>query len=131
MTLAMATSIDFQQLLRAERRRAIESRKKKAAAVGGENSALCKGAPVMPARESSIEIELGKYRCGSLKHVYYIPDFLSRREETVLVAEVEDHGENKKPWVQLTQRRLQNIGGVPHFNGMISEPLPAFVQKLN
>ena len=127
----MATSIDFQQLLREERRRAIESRKKKASPNGGENSALYEGAPAMQARESSIEIELGKYRCGSLENVYYIPDFLSRGEETALVAEVEEHGKNKKPWVQLTQRRLQNIGGVPHFNGMISEPLPAFVQKLN
>ena len=39
----MRTSIDFQQLLREERRRAIESRKKKASPNGGKNSAFVYG----------------------------------------------------------------------------------------
>ena len=78
--------------------------KKEGGSGGRRNSALCK-APVMPAREVSKEIDLGKYRCGSLKHVYYIPT--SSVEGETVVAEVEDHGKNKKPWVHLTQRRLQ------------------------
>lgn len=34
----------------------------------------------------------------------------------------------KPKWEQLSNRRLLNYGGVPHNNGMLAEPMPAWLQ---
>lgn len=54
--------------------------------------------------------------------VYYIPDFISRDEESHLLNKI--YSVPKPKWTQLSNRRLQNWGGIPHPKGMIAEKLP-------
>ncbi|XP_062844901.1 alpha-ketoglutarate-dependent dioxygenase alkB homolog 6 [Trichomycterus rosablanca] len=54
--------------------------------------------------------------------VYYIPDYISETEEEHLLQQV--YRTPKPKWTQLSGRRLQNWGGLPHPKGMISEKLP-------
>jgi len=55
--------------------------------------------------------------------IYYIPDFITPDEENLLLSEVQRAPKPK--WTQLSNRRLQNWGGVPHPRGMIAEELPS------
>lgn len=54
--------------------------------------------------------------------VYYIPNFITESEEKIIVDKV--NTAPKPKWTQLSNRRLQNWGGIPHSKGMISEPIP-------
>ncbi|XP_034156367.2 alpha-ketoglutarate-dependent dioxygenase alkB homolog 6 [Pangasianodon hypophthalmus] len=54
--------------------------------------------------------------------VYYIPDFITEAEEEYLLQQV--YKAPKPKWTQLSGRRLQNWGGLPHPKGMIAEKLP-------
>ncbi|KZC13388.1 putative alpha-ketoglutarate-dependent dioxygenase ABH6, partial [Dufourea novaeangliae] len=57
----------------------------------------------------------------------YIPNFITEKEELEIVKHV-----NKAPlpkWTQLSHRRLQNWGGIPHIKGMIAEDIPTWLQK--
>lgn len=58
--------------------------------------------------------------------VYYIPDFLSEQEETYLQQQV--YKSPKPKWTQLSGRRLQNWGGLPHPKGMLAETIPDWLQ---
>ncbi|XP_053691366.1 alpha-ketoglutarate-dependent dioxygenase alkB homolog 6 [Sabethes cyaneus] len=65
--------------------------------------------------------------------VYYIPDFITPHEESVVLSMIT---KTPKPrWTQLSHRRLINYGGVPHPKGMIAEEIPAwlrtFVNRVN
>lgn len=54
----------------------------------------------------------------------YIPNFITQEEEDEITKYV-----NSAPlpkWTQLTHRRLQNWGGIPHPRGMIAEEIPIF-----
>ncbi len=53
---------------------------------------------------------------------YYIPNFLNVEEEQLLLKNV--YNVPKTKWTQLSRRRLQNWGGVPHQNGMVPEAIP-------
>ncbi|XP_060086523.1 alpha-ketoglutarate-dependent dioxygenase alkB homolog 6-like, partial [Heteronotia binoei] len=57
---------------------------------------------------------------------YYIPDFITEAEEAHLLQQV--YGAPKPKWTQLSGRRLQNWGGLPHPKGMVSEKLPPWLQ---
>lgn len=59
--------------------------------------------------------------------VYYIPDFITEAEETEIIEKV--NSAPKPKWTQLSNRRLQNWGGVPHPNGMIAEAIPQWLKK--
>lgn len=59
--------------------------------------------------------------------VYYIPDFISEQEETYLQQQV--YKSPKPKWTQLSGRRLQNWGGLPHPKGMLAEQMPDWLQK--
>ena len=59
---------------------------------------------------------------------YYIPDFLSREREDLILREI--YRTPKVCWTQLRNRRLINFGGVPHPKGMIAEPLPTWLQAI-
>lgn len=54
--------------------------------------------------------------------VYYIPDFITVEEEASVIAHV--NSAPKPKWTQLSHRRLQNWGGIPHPKGMVAEKLP-------
>lgn len=63
---------------------------------------------------------------GALPTAYYIPDFISEEEESHLLQQVY---ESPKPkWTQLSGRRLQNWGGLPHPRGMLGEKIPDWLQ---
>lgn len=59
--------------------------------------------------------------------VYYIPDFITEDEETYLLQQV--YRSPKTKWTQLSGRRLQNWGGLPHPKGMLAEKIPDWLQK--
>ncbi|XP_028840164.1 putative RNA/DNA demethylase ALKBH6 [Denticeps clupeoides] len=59
--------------------------------------------------------------------VYYIPDFISEAEEDYLLQQV--YRAPKPKWAQLSGRRLQNWGGLPHLKGMVAEKLPDWLLK--
>uniref|UniRef100_A0A8B9H176 RNA-binding protein Nova-1-like n=1 Tax=Astyanax mexicanus TaxID=7994 RepID=A0A8B9H176_ASTMX len=54
--------------------------------------------------------------------VYYVPDFITEAEEEYLLQQV--YRAPKPKWTQLSGRRLQNWGGLPHPKGMLAEKLP-------
>lgn len=58
--------------------------------------------------------------------VYYIPDFISEEEEAYLLKQV--YSSPKPKWTQLSGRRLQNWGGLPHPKGMLVEKIPDWLQ---
>ncbi|KAJ0070677.1 hypothetical protein NL108_017489 [Boleophthalmus pectinirostris] len=58
--------------------------------------------------------------------VYYIPDFITEEEESYLLQQV--YKSPKTKWTQLSGRRLQNWGGLPHPKGMITEKIPEWLQ---
>ncbi|XP_033842817.1 alpha-ketoglutarate-dependent dioxygenase alkB homolog 6 [Periophthalmus magnuspinnatus] len=58
--------------------------------------------------------------------VYYIPDFITEEEESYLLQHV--YKSPKTKWTQLSGRRLQNWGGLPHPKGMIAEKIPEWLQ---
>lgn len=62
----------------------------------------------------------------ALPTVYYIPDFISEDEETFLLQQV--YKSPKTKWTQLSGRRLQNWGGLPHPKGMLAEKIPEWLQ---
>ena len=54
--------------------------------------------------------------------VYYVPNFITASEEEKLWQCV--YTAPKPKWKELSNRRLQNWGGLPHERGMVLEPLP-------
>lgn len=58
--------------------------------------------------------------------VYYIPDFITEDEESYLLQQV--YKAPKTKWTQLSGRRLQNWGGLPHPRGMVAEKIPDWLQ---
>uniref|UniRef100_A0A8C6TAT3 AlkB homolog 6 n=1 Tax=Neogobius melanostomus TaxID=47308 RepID=A0A8C6TAT3_9GOBI len=58
--------------------------------------------------------------------VYYIPDFITEEEESYLLEQV--YKSPKTKWTQLSGRRLQNWGGLPHPKGMVAEKIPEWLQ---
>eukprot|EP00794_Sanderia_malayensis_P019883 gene19883-21824_t len=81
---------------------------------------------------------------------YYFPDFISQEEESLLLGKI--YNAPKPKWTQLSNRRLQNWGGLPHpktnedirvtqkdrqpfvkipwiLKGMVSEKLPQWLSK--
>lgn len=62
---------------------------------------------------------------GPVADLYYLPDFLNEDEALAL-----EHAILATPqceWLTLPKRRLLNLGGVPHPDGVIAETLPAWL----
>uniref|UniRef100_A0A8D8NZF0 Alpha-ketoglutarate-dependent dioxygenase alkB homolog 6 n=1 Tax=Culex pipiens TaxID=7175 RepID=A0A8D8NZF0_CULPI len=66
------------------------------------------------------------FLCGGCPpSVYYIPNFITPQEESLILSTVE---RTPKPrWTQLAHRRLINFGGLPHPKGMIAEEIPSWL----
>lgn len=62
-----------------------------------------------------------------LPGLFYYEDFITPTTEEVLLEEI-----SKRPhaWKHLKNRKLQNWGGLPHIKGMLSTPLPSFLQSI-
>jgi len=74
-------------------------------------------------------VELGQHLVpGAPPSVYYVPDFITQAEEEGLLRQVAASPAPR--WTQLSNRRLQNLGGVPHPKGMLAERLPAWLAPL-
>merc|ERR1712226_4537 len=59
--------------------------------------------------------------------VYYMRNFITEEQEQELVRNI--NGAPQPKWVQLSNRRLQNWGGIPHAKGMIQDEIPKWLQK--
>ncbi|XP_077141877.1 putative RNA/DNA demethylase ALKBH6 [Ranitomeya variabilis] len=57
---------------------------------------------------------------------YYIPEYITAAEEEYLLRQV--YNAPKPKWTQLSGRKLQNWGGLPHPRGMVPEKLPPWLQ---
>ncbi|XP_072532166.1 alpha-ketoglutarate-dependent dioxygenase alkB homolog 6 [Salminus brasiliensis] len=78
------------------------------------------------AKPCRISEELGEYIVKDAPPtVYYVPDFITEAEEEYLLQQV--YRAPKPKWTQLSGRRLQNWGGLPHPKGMLAEKLPAWL----
>lgn len=53
---------------------------------------------------------------------YYIPNFITEEEEKNIISNV--YAAPKPKWTCLSNRKLQNWGGIPHPKGMITEEIP-------
>ncbi|XP_790566.4 alpha-ketoglutarate-dependent dioxygenase alkB homolog 6 [Strongylocentrotus purpuratus] len=79
-----------------------------------------------PLSTSEGGISLEKYRVKNAPDVaYYIPDFVTEQEGKYLLNQV--YAAPKPKWTHLSNRRLQNWGGLPHPKGMIAEGLPKWL----
>ncbi|XP_041468463.1 alpha-ketoglutarate-dependent dioxygenase alkB homolog 6-like isoform X1 [Lytechinus variegatus] len=71
-------------------------------------------------------VSLNEYRVKNAPNmVYYIPNFVTEEEGKYLLNQV--YTAPKPKWTQLSNRRLQNWGGLPHPKGMIAEELPKWL----
>ncbi|XP_034187901.1 putative RNA/DNA demethylase ALKBH6 [Osmia lignaria lignaria] len=61
------------------------------------------------------------------KLAMYIPNFVTSEEEEEIIKYVNNAPLPK--WTQLSHRRLQNWGGIPHPKGMIAEEIPSWLTK--
>ncbi|CAG9787552.1 unnamed protein product [Diatraea saccharalis] len=57
---------------------------------------------------------------------FYIPEFLTANEENIILSNI--YAVPKPKWTQLSNRRLQNWGGIPHVKGMIAENIPQWLE---
>lgn len=72
-------------------------------------------------------MDLSNFRVLSVPPtVYYIPNFISQEEEEYILKNV--YSVPKPKWTCLSNRRLQDYGGVPHEKGMIPEKMPSWLQ---
>ncbi|KAK0477040.1 hypothetical protein IW261DRAFT_302699 [Armillaria novae-zelandiae] len=75
-----------------------------------------------------MSFDLQKYSVRGCEGLYYVPDFVTEEEETYLVRKIKESPRQK--WKQLANRRSQLLGGeVTPKNVLVSQPLPAFVNK--
>ncbi|XP_072030830.1 alpha-ketoglutarate-dependent dioxygenase alkB homolog 6-like isoform X1 [Amphiura filiformis] len=71
-------------------------------------------------------LDLSKYKVKDAPDTaYYIPYFVTNEEGKYLWDQV--YGAPKPKWTQLSNRRLQNWGGLPHPKGMVAENLPKWL----
>ena len=75
-------------------------------------------------------VNLVSYLCHARlqqpRDVYYIPDFVTEQQETLLADAI---AADSRKWVQLRGRRLQCHGGTVLPEGTLSEPLPGHLQR--
>ncbi|KAK9880246.1 hypothetical protein WA026_010122 [Henosepilachna vigintioctopunctata] len=64
---------------------------------------------------------------GIPESVFYIPDFITSKEEEEILYNV--YSAPKPKWTCLLNRRLQDYGGVPSEKGMIPDKIPQWLQK--
>eukprot|EP01080_Neovahlkampfia_damariscottae_P007724 gene7724-12194_t len=80
-----------------------------------------------------------KFKIPNISTVFYIPEFISEEKEEeilknvkylILVTVMKIYSQNSSKWTNLLNRRLQNHGGIPNAQGMLSSPLPDWLNEL-
>jgi len=61
------------------------------------------------------------------ENIYYVKNFIDANEERCLIDNV--LSSPKPKWTVLSNRRLQNWGGLPHPKGMVRQQLPQWLEK--
>eukprot|EP01116_Phalansterium_solitarium_P011755 TRINITY_DN27525_c0_g1_i1.p1 TRINITY_DN27525_c0_g1~~TRINITY_DN27525_c0_g1_i1.p1 ORF type:complete len:242 (-),score=78.24 TRINITY_DN27525_c0_g1_i1:282-1007(-) len=67
-----------------------------------------------------------RYQVSNIPSAYYVPDYLSEEEQSALLTSIYQTGK----WKEVTGRRLQQHGGIPHPKGMVAVRLPEFLARL-
>ncbi|XP_069115985.1 alpha-ketoglutarate-dependent dioxygenase alkB homolog 6-like isoform X1 [Argopecten irradians] len=76
---------------------------------------------------TDVRVDLEDYKVSKAPPtIYYIPDYITKEEEDLLMKNV--YSAPKPKWTQLSNRRLQNWGGLPHPKGMIQEDMPPWLK---
>lgn len=73
--------------------------------------------------------ELNHFKVGHLPTVFYIPNFISHDDETMLLDNIYKAPASK--WKSLKNRRLQNWGGIVHEKGLLPQELPIWLTNIN
>lgn len=74
------------------------------------------------------EVDFRKFKVKEAPaDAYYIPNFITAAEEDDLWHQI--YQAPKPKWTQLSNRRLQNWGGLPHLKGMIPDKIPTWLDK--
>lgn len=76
--------------------------------------------------EKTFKIDYFKVLNGP-NSAFYIQNFITADEEELLLNQIKNSPKPK--WTQLSNRRLQNWGGLPHPKGMIAETIPSWLDK--
>ncbi|KAK2367283.1 oxidoreductase [Trifolium repens] len=75
---------------------------------------------------------LANFKVGSLPTLFYIPNFITETDQTLLLNNI--YGAPSSKWKMLKNRRLQNWGGVVHEKGLLPQALSPwltnFTQKI-
>lgn len=73
-------------------------------------------------------MDLSNFRVPNIPPtVYYVPNFITQEEEEHILKQV--YSVPKPKWTCLSNRRLQDYGGVPHEKGMIPEKIPDWLRQ--
>ncbi|XP_072390965.1 alpha-ketoglutarate-dependent dioxygenase alkB homolog 6 [Diabrotica undecimpunctata] len=72
-------------------------------------------------------MDVSQYRVNGIPaSAFYIPNFITDDEESHILKQV--YAVPKPKWTSLSNRRLQDYGGIPHEKGMIPERIPSWLQ---
>ncbi|KAE8658332.1 inactive serine/threonine-protein kinase [Hibiscus syriacus] len=71
---------------------------------------------------------LNNFIVGDLPTLFYIPDFITDSEQAQLLNNIYQAPVSK--WKSLKNRRLQNLGGVVHEKGLLTQDLPPWLSKI-
>ncbi|XP_066153055.1 alpha-ketoglutarate-dependent dioxygenase alkB homolog 6 [Euwallacea fornicatus] len=73
-------------------------------------------------------MDLSNFRVSHIPQtIYYIPNFITQEEEEHIIKNV--YSVPKPKWTCLSNRRLQDYGGIPHEKGMIPEKMPLWLEQ--
>lgn len=75
-----------------------------------------------------MQLDLSSFGIGDIPFQYYIPNFITAEQEELLIKNIERAPKSK--WTNLSNRQLQNWGGLPKGpnDTMLEEPLPEWLQ---
>eukprot|EP00510_Aplanochytrium_minuta_P006059 CAMPEP_0184011402 /NCGR_PEP_ID=MMETSP0954-20121128/3808_1 /TAXON_ID=627963 /ORGANISM="Aplanochytrium sp, Strain PBS07" /LENGTH=307 /DNA_ID=CAMNT_0026291217 /DNA_START=74 /DNA_END=997 /DNA_ORIENTATION=+ len=117
-------ALDFQAMLREATKNAKKS-KSRVNNLDNRNSVLRLSPKTLEFEKNAVVLQsntLGRIA----NEAFYVSDFLTKGESNCLEKAI-----SSGVWTKLTNRKLQNYGGVPHASGTIHEPLPDFLAEVS
>lgn len=118
-------ALDFAAMLAHERRKRKEQAQKQDVMGKGLQSRH----PQLSWTDEDILAKQPRQLTGTPGHLGYLGEFLNADEASALEKAILTEHSNAE-WLTLPKRRLLNLGGVPHPDGMIAESLPDWLQPL-